>query len=368
MPVAAGHAVIPLQVHRGQQLARHHLLFDARCILGDFIQHQRGEMLPVAQPGHRAGPVPAPRRPIGRKLHNGRQYMTTRGCCRRIVDGGYTDIERRMGRVLAVLHRIKGALEVVHVRGDHQALAQPRAVEAGKARQAVQRQVQPGGDALAAYLAHPPRHTGFHMAKAYQAFKGCHRIGTGYHQRGPELFARCQGHARRPPVDTVDAAHPATQPQFDSADTGTGSHGLAQGAHAAFNLCHPVVTEILAQAAIEVAEHRAGGARPHAGTEYAVEAQHGFQLRAVEILLHQVVHIGQDDAHQIAHIVPPQQLQPQPQPQQGQPVRQVGLHQFGRARFEHPGQQPGVPAGAVMERAPGLPVVAGQLVALDQGT
>ena len=102
--------------------------------------------------------------------------------------------------------------------------------------------------------------------------------------------------------------------------------------------------------------------------EHAVQAQQCFQLVAVEVLFHDVVHIDQDNTHEIAHVLLAQQLEAQAELEQRQPVSQVGLDQFGRAGLKDFRQQLRVLPCPRVEDAVGFAIGCGHLVALDTGT
>src|SRR6202022_1823841 len=74
-------------------------------------------------------------------LHDRRKHVLPRRGDPAVMQRGNRDLHDRLGRVLAILRRVEGAICVVEIRADQQTLAELLGGYAGKGRQCRKREV-----------------------------------------------------------------------------------------------------------------------------------------------------------------------------------------------------------------------------------
>ena len=132
VPVPACDMELFLDVGRGQRFAGGDALLDVGRIPGDRCHDGVEERLP-----RRIRPAAVQR--IRRVLHDRREHMLARGRERLVAETRKRDLEHRLGRTLAVLGRVEGALDVVLIAGDENPLAVLVLCQARNFGQAIER-------------------------------------------------------------------------------------------------------------------------------------------------------------------------------------------------------------------------------------
>ena len=188
---------------------------------------------------------------------------------------------------------VERTFNAVHGGGGQQPRTRIGRVQPRKLRQAVERQVQFGGDAARPEVVDAPNEARVQVEWPHQP-EGAFDVGVGHHQGSGDGGAVRERDADRPAIRQVDAGHALAVANGGPGSLCGGGEGIAQRAHAAFD--EGGTRAGVVQVPVQVGVNGVWRARPHVRAQNRIHAEGGLEQRVLELLLDHVVDVDRANA------------------------------------------------------------------------